>query len=107
MCCLTTWTWWDHIFYPVLRFLGKSTCCCLAHFKAIFQKLFESGYPLSTRSFTLKGCLFAGVKLVDSDKYLNTGYSTGFNSRLEFLLPDSSVSKSVHIDNKKRYLNSC
>ena len=79
-------------------------------------------YELNTRSgdfnsdFTLKDCLFGGVKLaknVDPDKYMYSGYGTGFNSRSEFSLPNVSVNKnviifgvdmssSVHIDNKKK-----
>ena len=31
--------------YAVLGFLGKSTCCLLAHFQAIIQKVIEYGYP--------------------------------------------------------------
>ena len=64
----------------------------------------------------LKDCLFGGVKLAknaDPDKYVYTGYGTGFDSRSVFLLPDSSMGKnaitfgadmssSLHIDNKKK-----
>ena len=66
--------------------------------------------------FTLKNCLFGGVKLaknVDPDKYVYNGCGIGFDSRSEFSAPDGSVSKnviiygvelssSVHIDNKKK-----
>ena len=48
--------------------------------------------------FTLNDCLFGGVKLAknaDSDKYVYSGYGIEFDSRSEFLLPESSVGKSV------------
>ena len=54
----------------------------------------------------MKGCFFGGVKSADSHKYLHTGYGIGFNSRLEFSLPDGSVGKSIHKNNKKIYFNS-
>ena len=44
--------------------------------------------------FTLKDCLFEGVKLaknVDPDKYVYTGYGIGLDSRSEFSLTDGSV----------------
>ena len=64
--------------------------------------------------FTLKDCLFIGVKLTkyaDPDKYVNSGYGIRFDSRSEFSLPYDRVgenlitfgvdmSSSVHIDNK-------
>ena len=64
--------------------------------------------------------LFESVKLAknaNSDKQLCSDFGIGFNSRLEFSLPDGSVGKniiifgvdmslSLHIDNKKRYLRS-
>ena len=64
--------------------------------------------------FTLKDCLFRGVewaKNADLDKYVYSGYGIGFNSRLEFSLPDGSMGKnvimfgidmssSVHLNNK-------
>ena len=68
--------------------------------------------------FTLKDCLFGGVKLaknVDPDKLvyilvIYTGCGIGFDLRSEFSLPDGSAGKnfiffgvdmslSVHIDN--------
>ena len=66
--------------------------------------------------FTLKDCLFGGVKLtknVDQGKYMYIGYDIGFDSRSEFSLPDCSMGKnvinlgvdtssSVHIDNNKK-----
>ena len=39
-----------------------------------------------------------GVKLAknaDLNKYLNSSYSVGFNTRIEFSLPDGSVGKNV------------
>ena len=79
-------------------------------------------YELNTWSrdlnsnFTLKDYLLGGVKLVknaEPDKYVYSGYGTGFDSRSELPLPDSSVGKnviifgvdmrsSVHIDNQKK-----
>ena len=66
--------------------------------------------------FTLKDCLFWGVKLAKNayvNKYAYNGYEIGFNSPSEFSLPDGSIGKnvivfgvdmssSVHIDNKKK-----
>ena len=66
--------------------------------------------------FTLKDYLFGVAKLAknaDPDKYKYSSYAIGFDSRLEFSLPDVSVCKnvvifgvnmisSVHIDNKKK-----
>ena len=63
-------------------------------------------YELDTRSrdlnsdFTLKDCLFGGVKLSkngDPDKYVYSGYGIGFDLRSEFSLSDGSVSKNVII----------
>ena len=67
-------------------------------------------------NFSLKDCLIGGIKLAknaDPDKFIYTGYSIGFNSSLEFSLPDGSVGKNViifrsdisspvQIDNKKK-----
>ena len=50
--------------------------------------------------FTLKDCLFGGVKLTknaDLDKYIYSGYGIGFDSRSEFSLPDGGVGKNVII----------
>ena len=47
--------------------------------------------------FTLKDCLFGGVKLsknTDPDKYVYTGYGIGFDSCSEFLLPDGKHGKN-------------
>ena len=66
--------------------------------------------------FTLKDCLFGGIKLAKNtvpDKYVYTGYGTGFNSSSVFSLPGGSIGKnaiifradmspSVHTDNKKK-----
>ena len=68
--------------------------------------------------FTLGGCLFEGVKLtknVNPDKYLYSGYGVGFDTPIEYLLPDGSIGKnviifgadmssSVHIDNKGKLI---
>ena len=67
-------------------------------------------------NFTLKDCMFGGVKLAknaDPDKYVYSGFGIGFDSRSEFSLPDGSegknaiiigvnMSSSAHIDNKKK-----
>ena len=50
--------------------------------------------------FTLGNCLFGSLKLTknaDLDRYKYTGYSIGFNSRLEFLFTDGSYEKNVII----------
>ena len=66
--------------------------------------------------FTLKHCLFGGVKLAkntDPDKYVYTGYGFGFDLRSVSWLPDGNMRKnviifgadmssSVHNDNKKK-----
>ena len=66
--------------------------------------------------FTLRDCLIVGVKLAknaDPDKYIYSGYGTGFDPRSKFSLTESSVgsnviifgvdmSSSVHIDNNKK-----
>ena len=68
--------------------------------------------------FTLKDCLFGGVKLAkntDPDKYVYSGYGIGFALRSKFSLRNSSVGKNViifgvdmssyvHIDNKKKVI---
>ena len=64
--------------------------------------------------FTLRGCLFGCVKVIknaDLDKYSYSGYGTGFDTCIEYSLPDCSIGKNViilganmsssgHIDNK-------
>ena len=66
--------------------------------------------------FLLNNCLFGSVKLTknaDPDKYKNSGYSIGFDSRLEFLFTDGSMERnviilgddtnsSVHVDDKNK-----
>ena len=66
--------------------------------------------------FSLNNCLFGSVKLTknaDPDKYKNSGYSIGFDSRLEFLFTDGSMERnviilgddtnsSVHVDDKNK-----
>ena len=73
------------------------------------------GHKVINFDFILKYCLFGGVKLAknaDPDKYVYTGYGTGFDSHSKFALPDSSVGKNniifgvdvsslVHTDCKK------
>ena len=64
--------------------------------------------------FTLGGCLFGGVKFTkndDPDKCSYSGYGIGFDTHIEYSLPDSNIGKnfvifggdmnsSVNIDNK-------
>ena len=66
--------------------------------------------------FNFSGFLFEGVKLTknsDPYKYSFSGYGIGFNTQIEYLLPDPSIGKNViifgddicssrHIDNKAR-----
>ena len=66
--------------------------------------------------FILSNCLLGSVKLTknaDPDKFNNSGYSIGFDSRSEFLFTDGSMGKyvivfgadmssSVHVDNKNK-----
>ena len=51
-------------------------------------------------TFSLRGCLFGGVKLAknaDSDKYVYSGYGIGFDTRIEYSLPNGSVGKNITI----------
>ena len=64
--------------------------------------------------FTLKNCLFRGVKLAkntDPDEYVYSRYGIGFDSGSQFSLPNGSIGQnviifeldmtsSVHSDNK-------
>ena len=51
--------------------------------------------------FTLKDCLYEGVELsaknADPDTFVYIGFGIGFDSRLEFSLPDGSVGKNAII----------
>ena len=63
--------------------------------------------------FALRGCFFGGVKLTKNagvEKYSYSGYGVGFDTCIEYYLPDckvgknysifgAAVSSSVHIDN--------
>ena len=65
----------------------------------IVYKLDASSRNLNS-NYTLKDCLFEGVKLArnsDPNKYAYGGYVIGFNSRSKFSLPDGSVGKNVII----------
>ena len=84
-----------------------------------YGKLFI-GYELDScpqglnTDFVLGGCLFEGVKLTknaDPDKYSYSGHGIGFDTQIEYQLPDGSkgenviifgadMSSLVHIDNK-------
>ena len=54
---MTIWTWWGHIILSLIGsilssyqgVLGKSTCCFLAYFQAIFWKVIENGSLPSTK----------------------------------------------------------
>ena len=64
--------------------------------------------------FTVEGCLFGVVKftkIADPEKYVYSGYGVGFDTQIEYSLPDGSVGKdaiifgadmssSVNIDNE-------
>ena len=55
------------------------------HFFIVYE--LDTGSRDLNTDFTLKDCLFGGVKLAknnDQDKYVYTGYSIGFNLRSEF-----------------------
>ena len=50
--------------------------------------------------FNFGSCLFESVKLTensDSDKYSCSGYGIGFDTQIEYLLPDGSVGKNFII----------
>ena len=63
---------------------------------------------------TFGGCLFGSIKLTkntDPDKYSHSSYGIGFDTQIEYSLPEGSVGKnviifradmssSVHVDNK-------
>ena len=49
---------------------------------------------------TVGGCLFGVVKLTkiaDPEKYVYSGYGVGFDTQIEYSLPDGSVGKNVII----------
>ena len=129
---LATPTTTDNTHSPSIKWYKNSNFClifkgsCLKPKNATFTSSdiinYFVVYELDTWSrdlnsyFTLKGCLFGGVKLAknaDLDKYIYSGYGSRFDSRSEFLLSDCSVGKnviifgidissSVHSDNKKK-----
>ena len=110
------------IFKFCLVFKGS----CLKQKNATYTRpnriIFFIVYELDTWSqdlnsdFTIKDCLFGGVKLAknaDRDEYVYIGYGIGFDSHSEFSLPDNSMSKNliisgidmssfVHINNQKK-----
>ena len=81
----------------------------------IFYKISPWSRDLNT-DFPLNNYFFRSIKLnknAESDKYVYSGYGTGFDSRSEFSLIDGSLGKNViifgvdmsssrHIDDKKR-----
>ena len=129
---LTTLTTTDNSLSPSIKWYGNLNFClifkesCLKEKNATYTppnviKLFIV-YELDTwlrdlsSNFTLKACLFGGVRLaknVDLEKYVYSGYGTGFDSRSKLSLPDGSVGKnfiifgvdmssSLYVDNKKK-----
>ena len=111
---LTTPTTTDNSLSPSIKWYRDSNFCfvykesCLKQKNKIFNPpnriYFFIVYELDRRSwdlnsnFTLKDCLFGGVKLAknaDLDKYVYHDYGTGFDSRSEFSLPDDSMGKNV------------
>ena len=97
------------VLFPLIKCYGNSNFCLVfkgSCLKLLLTELFFIVYELDTWSrnlnsdFTLKDCLFGGVKLTkrtDPDKYVYSGYDIGFNSRSRVSLPDISVSKNVII----------
>ena len=68
--------------------------------KALQNILLITWWRDLSSGFTLKDCLFEGVKLVrnaDPDIYVHTGYVIGINLRSEFSLPSNSMAKNVII----------
>ena len=121
---LTNATTTDNSLSPAIKWYKNSNFCLIYKGSCLKQNnlpniiISFTAYELDTgsRDFSLRDCLLGGAKLAkntDPDKYLYTGYCTGFGSRSEFSLPNGSVGKnviifgvdmssSVHIDNKKK-----
>ena len=63
----------------------------------LFRIIFFIVYELDTQSqdlnsdYTLKDCVFGGVKNADLEKYDCSGNDVGFDLHWEFWLPDSSI----------------
>ena len=132
---LTTPTITNNSFFPSIKWYGDSNFCLVFKGSCLKQKnatdtppnriIFFIVYELDTWSqdlnsdFTLKYCLFGGVKLAknaDPDKYVYSRYGIGFNSCSEFSLLDGGVGKMFLFFKlirphlciliiKKRYLN--
>ena len=102
---LATPTTTDNNLSPSIKWYGNSNFCLVFKGSCLKQKKatntppnrinFIIVYELDTWSrslnsdFTLKDCLFGGVKLaknVDLDKYVYNGYDIGFNLCSEFSL---------------------
>ena len=112
----------DHILLPDIDFNGH----CLINNISIPKKVINLyiSYTLNLQlinlntDFTLGNGLFGSVKLTknaDLDKYKNSGYGIGFDSRLEFSIQNGSFGKNViifganvspamSIDNKEKYV---
>ena len=108
---LTTTTTTNNSLSPSVKWYKDSNFClmfkgsCLKQKNGIFtlpNRIFV--YKLDTWSrdlnsdFTLKYCLFGGVKLAkndDLDDCIYIGYSIGFDLRSKFSLPDGSVGKNI------------
>ena len=65
------------------------------HFFIVYE-LDSWSWDLNT-DFTLRDCLLEGAKLSknsDPDKYSYSGYGIGFDTQIEYPLPDGSVGKN-------------
>ena len=116
-------------YYHANKIRVKFTKSCLIQDKIIFNHgkviniyiVYELGASTSNVSDpTLKHCLFGAVTLTknaDIEKYKYSGYRIGFNRRSSFSFPEGGfgqnvlifgvdMSSSIHIDNKKRHINS-
>ena len=112
----TTPTITNNSFFLSIKWYGDSNFCLEFKGSCLKQKnatdtppnriSFFIVYELDTWSqdlnsdFTLKYCLFGGVKLAkntDPDKYVYSRYGIGFDSCSEFSLLDGGIGKNVII----------
>ena len=128
----TTPTTTNNSLSPSIKWYGNPRFCLVFKESCLIQKITISNPPNRIKlftvyesdtwswdlssDFTLKDCLFGGVKLAKNaylDKHVYSGYGIGFDSRPECLLPNGRVGKnviisgidmssSVHIDNKRK-----
>ena len=111
---LITPTTTENTLCPSIKWYGNSNSClvfkgiCLKQKIAIYTSpnTFFIVYELDSWSrdlnseFTLKDCLFGGIRLnknADPDKYVYSRYGIEFDSRSEFSLPDGSTGKNAII----------